>query len=41
MSGNAADMLARHKAEDEFPIIGKPFRRAELAQYLKSVMLGA
>ena len=41
MSGNAADMLARHKAEGEFPIIGKPFRRAELAQYLKLVMLGA
>jgi signal transduction histidine kinase/HAMP domain-containing protein len=41
MSGNAADVLARHKAEDEFPIIGKPFRQAELAQYLKLVMLGA
>jgi len=41
MSGNAADMLARHEAEGEFPIIGKPFRRAELAQYLKMVMLGA
>jgi hypothetical protein len=41
MSGNAADMLARHKAEDEFPIINKPFRRAELAQCVKSVMLGA
>jgi len=40
-SGNAADILARHGAEDEFPIIGKPFRRAELAQYLKSVMHGA
>jgi PAS domain S-box-containing protein len=40
-SGNAADVVARHKAEDEFPIIGKPFRRAELAQYLKLVMLGA
>jgi signal transduction histidine kinase len=39
-SGNAADVLARHGAEDEFPIIGKPFRRAELAQYLKSVMHG-
>jgi CheY-like chemotaxis protein len=40
-SGNAADVLARHGAEDEFPIIGKPFRRAELAQYLSSVMQGA
>jgi CheY-like chemotaxis protein len=40
-SGNAADVLARHGAEDEFPIIGKPFRRAELAQYLNSVMQSA
>ncbi|MET0220992.1 MAG: ATP-binding protein [Tardiphaga sp.] len=40
-SGNAADVLARHGAEDEFPIIGKPFRRAELAQYLNSVLQGA
>jgi CheY-like chemotaxis protein len=40
-SGNAADVLARHGAEDEFPIIGKPFRRAELAQYLKAAMHGA
>ena len=39
-SGNAADILARHGAQDEFPIIGKPFRRAELAQYLASVMHG-
>ena len=40
-SGNAADVLARYGAEDEFPIIGKPFRRAELAQYLRLVMRGA
>ena len=40
-SGNAADVLARYSAEDEFPIIGKPFRRAELAQYLRLVMRGA
>ena len=37
-SGNAADVLARYGAEDEFPIIGKPFRRVELAQYLRLVM---
>ena len=37
-SGNAADVLARHRAEDEFPIIGKPFRRTDLAQYLRLVM---
>jgi signal transduction histidine kinase/CheY-like chemotaxis protein/HAMP domain-containing protein len=40
-SGNAADVLARHRAEDEFPIIGKPYRRADLAQYLRLVMRGA
>jgi signal transduction histidine kinase/CheY-like chemotaxis protein/HAMP domain-containing protein len=40
-SGNAADVLARHGAEDEFPIIGKPYRRADLAQYLRLVMRGA
>jgi CheY-like chemotaxis protein len=37
-SGNAADVLARHRAEDEFPIIGKPFRRTDLAQCLRTVM---
>jgi CheY-like chemotaxis protein len=37
-SGNAAYVLARYGAEDEFPIIGKPFRRADLAQYLRLVM---
>jgi PAS domain S-box-containing protein len=37
-SGNAADALSRHGAEGEFPVIGKPFRRAELAQYLRVVM---
>ena len=40
-SGNAADVLARYGAEDEFPIIGKPFRRADLAQYLRLVMRAA
>jgi CheY-like chemotaxis protein len=34
-SGNAADELAQHGAVGEFPIIGKPFRRAELAQCLR------
>ncbi|MGY3606482.1 MULTISPECIES: ATP-binding protein [unclassified Bradyrhizobium] len=37
-SGNAADTLSRHGAEGEFPVIGKPFRRAELAQHLRMVM---
>jgi signal transduction histidine kinase/CheY-like chemotaxis protein len=40
-SGNAADVLARHGAQDEFPIIRKPYLRAELAQYLRLVMRGA
>jgi signal transduction histidine kinase len=34
-SGNAADVLARHGAAGEFPVIGKPFRRAELAEFLR------
>ena len=37
-SGNVTDVLARHGAVDEFPIIGKPFRRSELAQCLQVVM---
>jgi signal transduction histidine kinase len=37
-SGNAAEALSRQGAEGEFPVIGKPFRRAELAQYLRVVM---
>ncbi|WP_027582386.1 ATP-binding protein [Bradyrhizobium sp. Ai1a-2] len=40
-SGNAADALSRHGAEGEFPVIGKPFRRAELAQHLHMVMATA
>ena len=40
-SGNAADVLARHRAEGEFPVIGKPFRRTDLAQYLRLVMSDA
>jgi signal transduction histidine kinase/CheY-like chemotaxis protein len=39
-SGNAAEALSRHAAEGEFPIISKPYRRAELAQYLRVVMGG-
>jgi hypothetical protein len=30
--------LARHGGADEFPIIGKPFLRAELAQSLRIAM---
>ncbi|WP_407179900.1 ATP-binding protein [Bradyrhizobium sp. STM 3562] len=34
-SGNPADVMARHSAGGEFPIIGKPFRRADLAEYVQ------
>jgi signal transduction histidine kinase len=37
-SGYARDILERHGAADEFPIIGKPFRRADLAQSVRSVL---
>jgi CheY-like chemotaxis protein len=37
-SGYAGDVLARHRAVDEFPIIHKPFRVSELAQCLRSVL---
>jgi signal transduction histidine kinase/HAMP domain-containing protein len=37
-SGYAGDMLERHQAVDEFPIIDKPFRRADLAQRLRSIL---
>jgi CheY-like chemotaxis protein len=37
-SGNAKDVLERHRAFDEFPIIGKPFRRADLAHRLRSIL---
>jgi signal transduction histidine kinase/FixJ family two-component response regulator len=40
-SGYAGDVLARHRAVDEFPIINKPFRISELAQCLRSVLQGA
>ncbi|WP_027583992.1 ATP-binding protein [Bradyrhizobium sp. Ai1a-2] len=39
-SGNAAEALAWDGAEREFPVIGKPFRRTELAQRLR-VVIGA
>ncbi len=34
-SGNAADVLAQHSAVGEFPVIGKPYLRAELARALR------
>jgi len=37
-SGYAGDVLARHRAADEFPIIQKPYTAAELAQYLRSLL---
>jgi CheY-like chemotaxis protein len=37
-SGNAEEALSRHAAEGEFPVIGKPFRRVELARYLRLIM---
>ena len=37
-SGNAMAILERHRAVDEFPIIGKPFRRADLAHRLRSIL---
>ena len=37
-SGNAKDVLERHRAVDEFPIIDKPFRRADLAHCLRSIL---
>jgi signal transduction histidine kinase len=37
-SGNAEDVLARHKAVGEFPIVRKPFHRADLAQRLRSIL---
>ena len=37
-SGYAEDVLQRHRAVDEFAVIGKPFRRAELARRLRSIL---
>ena len=37
-SGYADDVLARHQAQDEFPLIGKPFLKADLGRRLWSVL---
>ena len=37
-SGYAGDVLARHRAVDEFPIVDKPFRLADLARRLRSIL---
>ncbi len=37
-SGNAGDVLERHKAVGEFPIIDKPFRMPELAVRVRSIL---
>lgn len=37
-SGYAGDVLERHGAVDEFPIIDKPFRVADLARRLRSIL---
>jgi CheY-like chemotaxis protein len=37
-SGYARDVLERHGAVDEFPIIDKPYRLADLARRLRSIL---
>jgi CheY-like chemotaxis protein len=37
-SGYAEDVLTKHGAMEKFAIIGKPFSRAELAQYVQLVL---
>jgi signal transduction histidine kinase/HAMP domain-containing protein len=37
-SGHAGNVLERHQAVDEFPIIDKPFRLADLAQRLQTIL---
>jgi CheY-like chemotaxis protein len=37
-SGYAGDVLERLRSENEFPIIDKPFRLAELSQRLRSIL---
>jgi signal transduction histidine kinase/HAMP domain-containing protein len=37
-SGYAGDVLERHQVGDEFPVIDKPFRLADLAQRLRKVL---
>ena len=41
ISGNSVEALARYGALDEFPIVGKPLTRADLARRLASVLGGA
>jgi CheY-like chemotaxis protein len=40
-SGYAEDVLVRHEALGEFPIINKPFYQADLARRLRSVLYDA
>jgi CheY-like chemotaxis protein len=40
-SGYAGDALERYRATDEFQIIDKPFRLADLARTLRSILHGA
>jgi signal transduction histidine kinase/CheY-like chemotaxis protein len=40
-SGYAEDVLRQHGATENFPIIGKPFSRVELAQHVQSAMRSA
>jgi signal transduction histidine kinase/CheY-like chemotaxis protein len=37
-SGHAGDMLARLDAVDRFPVLGKPYRRSDLAERLQEVL---
>jgi CheY-like chemotaxis protein len=37
-SGYAGDVLERHQAADEFPIIDKPYSLADLARRLRSIL---
>jgi CheY-like chemotaxis protein len=37
-SAHTEDVLTRHEASSEFPVIAKPFRRADLAQRLRSIL---
>ena len=37
-SGYAGDVLERHQAVDEFPVIDKPFRMSELAARVQSIL---
>jgi PAS domain S-box-containing protein len=39
-SGYAGDVLERHQAVDEFPIIDKPFHLADLARRLRLILVG-